>query len=88
MNEEIFLPLFLAFVVYFAGYYGYVTHRWNYRVHTFGFAPVAGLLLGFAVMKMVYPELSLLCQLLVGGAAVIGTVLLLLLVVSVAQRHK
>lgn len=88
MSEEIFLPLFLAFVVYFAGYYGYITNRWNYRVYTFGFAPVAGLLLGFAVMKIVYPELSLLRQLIVGGAAVIGTVLLLLLVISVAQRHK
>ena len=71
MREEI-SALFLAFAVYFAGYYGYITHRWNYRVYTFGFAPVAGLLLGFAVMKMVFPELSLLRQ-LAGGAAVIGT---------------
>jgi hypothetical protein len=88
MREEIFLPLFLAFVVYFVGYYGYITHRWNYRVYTFGFAPVAGLLLGFAVMKMAFPELSLLRQLAVGGAAVIGTVLLLLALVWVVQRPK
>lgn len=88
MTEEIFLPLFLAFVVYFAGYYGYLTHRWNYRVYTFGFAPVAGLLLGFAVMKIAFPELSLLRQLAVGGAAVVGTALLLLALIWVVQRPK
>jgi hypothetical protein len=88
MREEIFLPLFLAFVVYFAGYYGYISHRWNYRVYTFGFAPVAGLLLGFSVMKIAFPELSLLRQLAVGGAAVIGTVLLLLALILVMRRPK
>lgn len=88
MSEEIFLPLFLAFIVYFAGYYGYISHRWSYRVYTFGFAPVAGLLLGFAVMKIAFPELSLLRQLAVGGAAVIGTVLLLLALIWAAQRPK
>jgi hypothetical protein len=88
MSEEVFLPLFMAFVVYFVGYYGYITHRWDYRVYTFGFSPVAGILLGFAVMKMFFPELSLLSQLAVGGAAVIATALLLLALVWLVQRPK
>jgi hypothetical protein len=88
VSEEVFLPLFLAFIVYFAGYYGYTSHRWNYRVYTFGFAPVAGLLLSFAVMKIAYPEFSLPRQLAVGGVAVVGTVLLLLALFFVANRPK
>jgi hypothetical protein len=88
MSEDIFVPLFLAFGVLFAGYYGYVSDRWNYRVFTFGFAPVAGLLLGVAVMKWRFPELSWLNQLEVGAAAVVVLVLFLLLLLLLMQRRR
>lgn len=88
MNEDIFLPLFLAFGVFFAGYYGYTSDRWSFPVFTFVFAPVAGLLLGFAVMKIAFPELSLLRQIAVSSAAVVSTVVLLLLLVALLQRRR
>lgn len=88
MSEDIFLPLLLAFGVFFAGYYGYTSGRWSFPVFTFVFAPVAGLLLGFAVMKMVFPDLSLLNQIAVSSAAVMGTVVLLLLLFALLQRRR
>ena len=88
MNEDVFLPLFLAFGVFFVGYYGFVSERWSYRVYTFGFAPVGGLLFGFAVMKLAFPELSWLSQLAVGGAAVVVLVLVLLLLFMLMQRRR
>jgi len=88
MREEIFLPLFLAFGVFFLGYYGFATDRWSFRVYTFAFAPVAGLLLGFAVMKIAFPDLSLLNQLAVSGAVVLGTALLLLVLGLLMQRRR
>jgi hypothetical protein len=88
LNEDVFLPLFLALAVFFIGYYGYVSERWSYRVYTFGFAPVAGLLLGFAVMKAFFPDLSWLSQLAVGVAVVLVLVLLLLLLLLLMQRMR
>ena len=88
MNEEIFLPLFLAFGIFFAGYYGYASNRWGFPVFTFIFAPIAGLLLGLAVMKIAFPDLSLLHQIAISSAAVVGTVILLLLLFALMQRRR
>jgi hypothetical protein len=88
MSEAIFLPLFLAFGVFFLGYYGFATDRWSYRVYTFGFAPVAGLLLGFAVMKMTLPGLSLRNQMVVSLGAMLLMVLVLLLIHFLLQRRQ
>jgi hypothetical protein len=88
MNEDIFLPLLLAFGIFFAGYYGYTSNRWSFPVFTFVFAPVAGLLLGFSVMKIAFPELSLLRQVAVSSIAVVGTVVLLLLLIALMQRRR
>jgi hypothetical protein len=87
MNEDVFVPLLLAFGVFFIGYYGFVSERWSYRIYTFGFAPVAGLLFGFGVMKIAFPELSWLTQLAVGAAAVVVMSLLLLLLFMLMQRR-
>lgn len=78
MSEDVFLPLLLACLVFFVGYYGFATERWPFAVFTFIFAPIAGLLMGFAALKFLYPELSQLRQLEVGAVTVVLMVVVLL----------
>jgi hypothetical protein len=87
MFEDTILFFVLAFFVYFIGYYGYATKKWNYAIYVFVFTLLAGLFFGLGILNLIFPEVSLLGKIGIAvGATMVSVVLSLILLKLMARK--